>query len=261
MAARDIVLGLKFRKQPEGFDANKLCELLEAAYLQQRRPDGYMQKKTFSPSGLAYGKGTCPRYWYLAFTGGEFVESVDALGVANMANGSAAHTRIEQLFEDAGILVSKEVEVKLSDPPVRGFADVLIRWEGQTVIGEIKTTRENAFMHRQSTMKPSANHLLQILLYMKGTGKDIGFLLYENKNDQTFLVIPVEWTEQYTKIYDDATNWMREVYKAYEDKTLPMRPFRSATTKVCVECPLNNECWNNQPDGDVKVAKMEIPKI
>ena len=162
---RDIVQGSRLKKS-KGLDGIAIAEVLSAAYLKQRRPDGFTQKKTFAPSSIAYSKGKCPRYWSIAFSGEEFEENTDAMGIANMANGTQAHERIEQLFEDAGILIEKEVEILLSDPPIRGFADVMIQWNGKTVIGEIKTTRSDMFAHRKATMKPSVNHLLQILIYM-----------------------------------------------------------------------------------------------
>lgn len=258
--ARDIVQGLKFRKQIDGFDTDGLAAALEQAYLQQKRPDGFTQKKSFAPSSIGYGRGTCPRYWHLALSGEEFTDLVDAMGVANMANGSAAHERIEKLFEDAGLLVSKEVEIKLSDPPIFGYADVLVRWNGEIVVGEIKTTRQEMFLHRQATMKPSVNHLLQILIYLKATGKRYGFLLYENKNDQTFLVIPVEMTPENAKILEDALDWLRKVYANWkEDGGLPMAPW-TKKNKACKECPVFKPCWE-KGEGTVNIGKMELPQI
>lgn len=258
--ARDIIQGLKFRKQPAGFDANKLAEMLEEAYMQQRRPDKHTQKKTFSPSTIGYGHGTCPRYWYLAFTGGPYVDVVDALGIANMSNGTQAHERIEKLFDDSGIRLGNEIEVTMSDPPVRGFADVEIDWNGEEIIGEIKTTRQEAFLVRQSTMKPSPNHLLQILIYMKARKKKLGFLLYENKNSQEFLVLPVEMNERNEKIIDDVLDWMRRVYKAYQDEEVPVRPVRR-NAKICKSCPFRTYCWSDDsPEGVVEMPVMEVPK-
>jgi CRISPR/Cas system-associated exonuclease Cas4 (RecB family) len=258
--ARDIIQGLKFRKQPKDFDANKLSEILEAAYMQQRRPDKHTQKKTFSPSTIGYGHGTCPRYWYLAFTGGPYVDVVDALGIANMANGTQAHERIEALFDASGIRLGNEIEVKMSDPPVRGYADVEIMWEGKEVIGEIKTTRQEAFLVRQSTMKPSMNHLYQILIYMRARKRDIGFLLYENKNSQEFLIIPIEMSDRNSALLDKALDWMRETYKAYEEGTAPNRPLQKRS-KICKGCPFYEWCWSDDsPEGTIDIPVMEVPK-
>lgn len=261
MVTREIVQGLKFRKQPKGFDANRLSVILEAAYMQQRRPDKHTQKKTFSPSTIGYGHGTCPRYWFLAFTGGPYVDTVDALGIANMANGTQAHERIEALFDASGIRLGNEIEILHDDPPIRGFADVEIMWDGEEVIGEVKTTRQEAFLVRQSTMKPSANHLFQILTYMKVRNRKLGFLLYENKNSQEFLIIPIEMNDANEAIIGKAFDWMRLVYKTYEDSEAPNIPFR-ANSKICKACPFKKWCWSeDSPAGVVDIPAMEVPKI
>ncbi len=258
---REIIQGLKFRKQPKRFDANELAKMLEVAYMEQRRPDKHTQKKTFSPSTIGYGHGTCPRYWYLAFTGGPYVETVDALGIANMANGTQAHERIEALFDVSGIRLGNEIEVLHDDPPIRGYADVEINWNGEEVIGEVKTTRQEAFLVRQATMKPSANHLFQILTYMKVRNRELGFLLYENKNSQEFLIIPIEMNETNEKIINEAFDWMRKVYKSYVEKEVPNIPFRS-NSRICRDCPFNKWCLGaDGPEGTVDIPAMKVPKI
>jgi CRISPR/Cas system-associated exonuclease Cas4 (RecB family) len=256
-----MIRNLRFRKEtPDGFSADKLAKMLEDAYLGQRREDKHTTKKTFSPSSIGYGHARCARYWYLAFEGNEFIETTDAIGVANMANGTLAHERIQGLFRETGILEEEELEITMEDPPIRGFADVVILWEGESVIGEIKTTRQESFEFRRTSMKPSANHLLQILIYMKATGKKTGFLLYENKNTQEFIVIPVRMTPKNEKTLENALTWLREVRKAWEDQTLPARPVKRRDSVVCKQCPVYNVCWNETEDGELKIPLMEVEK-
>jgi CRISPR/Cas system-associated exonuclease Cas4 (RecB family) len=258
---RDIIKGLKFKKQAAtGFQADKMAAMLEDAYLQQRRETRSGKKYSFAPSTIGYGHGTCPRYWYLAFEGGTAVDNTDALGIANMANGSQAHDRIQDLFERTGTLVAKEVEVKLQDPPVRGFIDVMVRWDDEIVVGEIKTTRQEAWMVRHNSMMPSFNHLMQILIYMKGTGKKQGFLLYENKNTQEFLIIPIDMNEKNEKLLNDTLDWLRLVWKNWQDQTVPTQPF-TKKNKICKNCPVFDWCWNGAPEGTVDIPNMEVPKL
>lgn len=258
---RSLDGAIRFRKvvEEEGFTGTKLIDALNEGYLVSRRPTKHTQKKTFSPSSIGYGHATCPRYWYIAFDGAEFVENGDGMGVAVMASGTAAHARIQGALKDAGVLVAEEVEIKLADPPVRGYMDVLVRVGGETVVGEIKTTGEAIFNAKRTSMKPSPNHLLQILIYMKATGKERGFLLYENRNTLEVLVIEVDFTEANETILENALDWMRQVYKSWENRDFPMRPFRAQTVKVCMNCPLNKVCWEELPEGDSKLPKMEIP--
>lgn len=259
--SRNLDAAIRFRKAPEtpGFTVEKVIKALEAGYLTKKREDKWTQKYSFAPSGLAYGKGFCPRYWYLAFEGNHFIETNDAKSIPVMANGTAAGTRIANAFRDAGVLIADEAEVKLSDPPVRGFIDVIVRIGEDVVVGEIKTTSDAIFSSKVVSMKPSPAHLLQILIYLKATGKKKGFILYENRNTLEVLVIPVDFNKDNEAILEEALDWMRSVYKAWEEKTIPKRPFRSQTGKVCQDCPLNKVCWEETPDGELKLPKMEIP--
>lgn len=253
---QNIIKNIRLKRQPEGFNGDELAQMLEQAYLNRRRVSGFSQKKTFSPSSIAYGHGTCPRYWNLAFQGGNAVDNNSATSIAVMLNGSVSGERIKDLFKDAGVLIDAEVEITLLDPPVRGFIDVLVDWKGETIVGEIKTTRQEAFLHRQSTMKPTAYHMYQILLYLEATKSKYGFFLYENKNTQEFVVIPVEMDAKNRQIIDDALAWMREVYAA-NDLDIK-RPFKQ-TNKICQNCPFYVSCWN-LPDGDTLIPVMKVAK-
>jgi CRISPR/Cas system-associated exonuclease Cas4 (RecB family) len=266
--SRDIIASLRFNKEPEnGFSAKKLEEAIERGYMSQARESKHTQKKSFAPSSIGYGHGTCARYWYQAFNGAFFNEKVDALGVANMSNGSAGHERLEKVFEDAGVLVAKEIKMTLNDPPIFGFIDVMVKIDGETVVGELKTARSESFEWRKSTMKPTGNHLYQILIYMKATGKNTGFMFYENKNDQTFLVIPVKMNARNEKILNDALDWLRKVYKNWEDgegtnKNIPQRPW-TKRNQICRNCPLYEACWPEKgeaPTSEVVIEPMEVVK-
>lgn len=273
--SREIVANLKFRNATNSFNADALARKIEEGYLSQRREDKHTKKVSFAPSSIGYGHGTCARYWYQAFNGADFVEKTDALGVANMSNGTAAHDRIQKVFEDAGILVAAEVETKLESPPIRGYIDALIRWEGQVIVGEFKTARQEAFLFRQSTMKPSVNHLYQLLIYLKATGKDTGFIMYENKNDQTFLILPVRWNARNEALLNDALKWLRAVYANWKraqgtDDRIPQRPW-TRRNKNCRGCPLFEKCWPVDAEGnptnegvalsEVVIPAMVVPKI
>lgn len=258
---KSIVGNLKFQRPVDGgFDHNKLAQEMEDSYLKLRRPDGFIQKKTFSPSTIGYGHGNCPRYWYYAFTGAEFIEQTTAQGLANMQNGSAAHDRIQKVIGGLQRETEFEVEVAYEDPPIRGFVDALIDWDGETVAGEIKTAKEEIYAIRQSSMKPSSNHLLQLLIYMKILKLSQGVFIYENKNNQELCLIPIRVSERYIKIIDELFEWLREVRAAYESKQLPNR-VATKSTPMCKNCPVRNTCWENkQDDGIVQIRKYEPPK-
>ncbi|QNO12509.1 Cas4 family exonuclease [Streptomyces phage MulchMansion] len=241
------------------FDVAKLLATLEDAYTNSRPKERYSKKVSFSPSSLGYGAGTCPRYWYLAFEGGTFVDTFDGQSVANMANGTAAHTRIEKLFGDAGVLDEAEKEVTYQNPPIRGFVDVVVDFEGKKIVGEFKTTRQESYIHREANGTAIDYHKVQVLIYMRVLGIDDGFVLYENKNTQELFLVPLKMDERNSEYTDYLFEWMRETRELWENRTLPTRPFTSKN-KACKSCALFNVCWNESPEGDITKAPLEVKK-
>lgn len=260
--ARNIIGNLKFKKVQEGgFDPQIFAEEVEQAYLADNRA-GFTQKKTFAPSTIGYGHGNCARYWYMAFEGVEFEDNSDAKAKANMLNGTYVHDRLQTIMQKIPNGRIKEVEremIKL-DPPIRGFSDLIVNWDGKEVIGEIKSAKDEVYSIRQAKMQGSGNHQLQLLIYMDIAGVDQGFFFYENKNDNDYLVIPINMTEANQRLVDDTYDWLREVYQAYKDGTIPTRGFTKSQS-ACKYCPIKKACWaKDAPPGDVMIESMVPPK-
>ena len=266
--ARDIVKNLKFKKYEGKFNVAEFAKMLDDAYMSTKRPDGEMTKKSFSPSSLGYGHGNCPRYWYMAFSGAHFVDNNDAQAVANMAYGTQAHERLQKLisgqssdlFKQNSLKeVKTEIEITNDYPPIRGFIDLVINWDDEEVIGEIKTAKQEVWDTRQAEMSASGNHTLQILTYMKLRNVKEAFFLYENKNTQEILLIPIQMTEKNKKIIDELFEWMCKVWDNFKEGDLPTRPFIK-TSYACKNCPIKKECWKGE-DGTVDISAYEVPKI
>lgn len=264
--SRQLVKGLRI-KNKKGLNPTDIADAIVQGFLAQKKPtESWTQKKTFSPSTIGYGHGTCPRYWNIVFNGLEdFEDTFDAMAMANMSMGTAVHEQIQQALEAAGLLVESELEIKIQDPPIRGYLDAIIDWQDEKIVCEIKTTRQESFAFKQLNGKPSANHLIQLLIYLKATGLKRGFLLYVNKNDQSFVVIPVELDETNEEIIENVFAWLRETYKAYSDGILPKRPFRKSretglpSNNICRNCPVQKNCFAG-PEGTVLIPLMVVPK-
>ena len=261
--ARDIVKNLKFKKYTGKFNPEDFAVLLDEAYLATKRKDGEMTKKSFSPSSLGYGHGNCPRYWYMAFSGVVFIDENDSIAVANMAQGTQAHERLQNLIRTFPQFVAEEEEILNEYPPVRGFIDLIMKYDEDEVIGEIKTAKQEVWDTRQSEMKPTANHMLQILTYMKLKNAKEGFFIYENKNTQELLVIPVAMNDRNKQIIDDLFVWMCEVWDNFKEGDLPMRPEGATKSKTpCKYCPIKKECWSKSaPLGTVQIQLYEVPVL
>lgn len=255
---RDLVTNLKFKKITGSFDPDSFAKIIDDAYLTGRNLDRWQKKNTFSPSTIGYGHGTCPRYWFIAFNGADFEEKFDALAIANMENGKQAHERLQKLLESTKVLKEIEREILCNDPPVRGFADLILDWTGQEVIGEIKTVKDEIFSARQASMAPTTSHLVQLLLYMWVEKIKEGFVMYENKNNNELLIMPIVMNERYEKLIEKVIAWMREVYANYKEDILPERPF-TKSSPVCKYCPVKKECWSGEI-GDIQIAALDLPK-
>jgi CRISPR/Cas system-associated exonuclease Cas4 (RecB family) len=232
-----------------------LIEKINSGYI-INRGDKFTQKKSIAPSTIAFSHGECARYWYLAFEGGVFEDNADAYGGANMTAGTKSHERIQEAMGNVpGLLVDSEFKVVANDPPIFGFGDVILNWEGEELLGEIKTMPMEGFEYRKKVGKPKTGHLIQLLIYMKILKKAKAVLIYENKNNHDLLILPVEVNDYYRQWVDGAFQWMRDVRKAWVDKTLPTKNYR-ANSKICKTCPLTKVCADAGV-GSIKIKSLE----
>ena len=251
---QQVMLKVEDNTKKSFLNTQELIEKINYGYIAKRGPK-HQQKKTFAPSTIAYSHGECPRYWYLAFEGTIFEDNADAYGGANMTAGTKSHERIQQAMADAGILKDAEFKVTWQDPPIFGFGDVILDWGGEDLLGEIKTMPNEGFEYRKASGKPKTGHLIQLLIYMKILNKTKAVLIYENKNNHDLLILPVEINDYYVRWVNQAFDWMKTVRKAWEDKKLPEKNYRS-NSKICKTCPLRATC-DQAGKGDVKINSLE----
>lgn len=235
-------------------NTDELVQKIQYGYVVNRIPK-HQTKKTFAPSTIAYSHGECPRYWYLAFEGGIFEDNADAYGAANMTSGTLSHGRIQEAMKNAGILIDSEFKVTYDNPPIFGYGDVILDWMGEELLGEIKTMPNDAFEYFKTAGKPKKGHLVQLLIYMKILKRAKAVMIYENKNNHELLIFPIEVSEGYIKWVDYAFEWMRTVRKAWEDKTIPKKNYRS-NSKICKTCPISKICAEAEV-GSLKIESLE----
>jgi len=253
---KNLISTLLNKPKNTKLDTKKFIKMLNNAYKESNKTKEFKQKKTFAPSTIGYGHGTCARYWFIAFNGAEFTDDIPAANIASMKSGTAAHERIEKLIETTGLLKQQEREIKNEDPPVRGFADAILEIDNQEIIGEIKTIKDQYFIQRKSEGSPSPSHLLQLLIYMKIEGADEGFVLYENKNDNELLAIPIQMNDKNKEYIDYVFEWMQKVYSAYKENTIPKRGYTKSTW-TCKSCPVSETCLEKDL-GKLKINNLKV---
>lgn len=265
----DLIKNNNFQGISAAFETGALEELLEEASRKGGRQSGFKKKKSFAPSSFyTYGQGVCPRYWYYAFHGAHFEEDVSARNRASMDSGTAAGERIANLFKDAGILKDAEVKVVHDDPPIFGFMDLAVTWQGEDMIGEVKTTTQESFGTRAASMQAPGYQLIQLLIYMYVFQKEKGFFVVENKNTNELLIIPVKMTDERRELVENVFEWMRTVKAASDADQLPTRPFTKSSFN-CKGCPVRDTCWagttrrgskTDEHPGVIDLPPLEVPK-
>lgn len=244
-----------YQEKNVGFDARGLAKILDATYADNSGKTEELTKKSFAPSTLLYGHGECPRYWHLAFNGAEFVKNPDAYSVDNMQSGTDAHRRMQANFEASQLNIENEHEIFNEDPPIHGFVDAIVHdYNGHNIVIEIKTTRAEAFMFLVAKNEGREYQKMQLLIYMHLLKERYGALIYENKNDHTKLLIPVEMTDENQEKVDRVFSWMRMVYANFLEGELPKNPYRS-NSKICKQCPIKNWCFSKE-EGTIKLDTL-----
>lgn len=231
--------------------SRKIIEAIYTGYLDEK-DNSFRKKKSFAPSGLFYGSGACAKRWFLSFRGGMYDSKVAPLQAANMKNGIMSHTRIQEAMVKSGIAKEIERKVVLEDPPIFGYADAILDYDGD-IVGEIKTTSHKNFEYRVSTNKIADYHLGQMLVYMYVLGIDKGIVIYESKDTQQLHGITFEMTPEYKKEIEGVLEWCRKVWKMSQEDIMPRRSFRP-NSKVCKNCPVEARC--DEADGGVKVERL-----
>lgn len=188
----------------------------------------------------------CARYWYYLFNGAELTTSFSAQTYRIFDNGHAVHDRIYSYFREMGILVAEEIPVSHDSPPISGTADGIIDFYGNKLI-ELKSISMEGFEYRRLYKKPKDEHFRQAQIYMRCLDLDSGFVIYENKNNQSIMPILIERDDDFI---DDLFKKYSKIYKNYQEGIKPKRPYKSISSKQCSQCDLRNMCWSEIDESE-----------
>lgn len=231
----------------------KLEALFEAE--DQKQIDQWVKTQDyFRPSSLTYkwSEGMCPRYWHYIFNNQPRVGGNNASDIARMGYGTHRHSILQEQFEKMDEFVEMERPLTNENPTIKGSCDLVMKVDGEEIIGEIKTTKHESWIRRQIEGPPHYN-ILQVCLYMHMSGCEKGFILIENNNTREVLLFPVEYTDELRLEIQELFKWMRLVEKTVkEDKLLPERAFTKGSYN-CKGCPFKKQCWNVDGDGDINI--------
>lgn len=223
-------------------EVNDLISAMDNYIMSNVKPR-YRKSTGFSPSD----DNPCIRYWWYKFTGIEFPVNHDARTQRIFDVGNDVEARLLNYFEGMGVLIGTQVPVPQREglPPVSGFIDAIIEWDGPVIV-EIKSIKHEGFLMRKNYKKPVGKHYRQIQWYMHYYGVDRGIVIYECKNTQELLVFKIKRDDdfcekqmkKYAKIYNKATQ-----------KEKPNRPYKKSSS-ACQYCNLATVCWSESENNE-----------
>ena len=120
--------------------------------------------------------------------------------------------------------------------------------EGEKYLVELKSANDKMFYNYLK--EPKEQHVDQLQLYMYLAGVHKGFILYENKNDQSLKEFYVEYDQ--TKV-SQLIDKIITVNESVKNKTLPPRDYTKSHWQ-CRYCDFRALCWF--PDSEEAVQLM-----
>ena len=160
----------------------------------------------------------CQRRILLEFNG--MKQEFDAKTLRIFDNGNSVHERIVKYLKDAGYEVEDEQDIPKNEHNIHGRFDAKIKEDGVPKLVEIKSISIDK-QYKASfvrDMLPKTEHKAQLLIYMKYTGINEGYIIYEVKNDQDLLIYPMTFNEEEWK---KAEEWITEANKYLKDNIIP----------------------------------------
>lgn len=240
MKGQNVAPKNKKKIAPRGPGSSESLMRAVNRFLDKKEGDGTKKITGFHPS---YGY-SCKRRWVLLFRGAEYEKKFNDRTQRIFDNGHAVHDRWRKYFEDMGILVEGEVEVKINDPvPIRGHADGILDWNGHRLY-ELKSINSNRFEFRRMYKKPDEKTYLQAQMYLYSLNLNVGIVIYENKNTQEVLMFEIEKDDA---VIQKELRRLTKIYNMYKEDKLPARPYKRESDN-CSQCDLERYCWDKLDD-------------
>jgi hypothetical protein len=135
---------------------------------------------------------------------------------------------------------------------------------------EMKSINTWGFKEIAKSMQPEPAHYLQLQTYLWLTGIHEGYIIYEDKNDQTICEIPVTYDERVIYGTSDGRTKgliveLSELGAMIDEGTVPARcPEAKENNFPCKwktgQCDYYDYCWNPEHHGDKLPSQLVAPR-
>ena len=162
--------------------------------------------------------------------------------------GNAIHEKWQRLFIRAGYASANTLDVTQFNKQFKiSFTPDIIceipEFYEDKMVGEIKSV--NTWQFQKMVKHPSASKQLQWYMYLTGIHK--GFVLCEDKNNQSIKVEVYDYDSMIVAPYIERAEAIKYYYKrAYSEGKMVKRPSdaKSSDCKRCSKCAMRDACWN-----------------
>jgi len=174
----------------------------------------------FHPSTLS---NSCDRAVWLTYHGKMISTKLEPVLNRIFQTGNSLEKRVEIWLSKLGILMGREVSVRLDSPPISGRIDFIIRHKKHGISPiELKSINTAGF---GKLTRPKPEHELQLQMYLNLGSYPLGTVLYENKNDQKLKSFVV---------HQDMKRWDEILDRCFRIQTMEKAPNECTGEYWCV---------------------------
>ncbi len=172
--------------------------------------------------------GSCMRGTYLQRLGHKPDKEIDdrTLRIFDIGN-KIEDWVVDLLKSQKGVIVETQTRVEDLKLNVSGYSDVIVQYNGEKVLYEIKSKNSRAFTWMDKKGEgANRHHEYQIWMYLKLLGLDKGNIIYISKDDMRVLEYPVMLANK--SLEQEVMSWLDTMNKCWEKRELPPLPDKNA---------------------------------
>jgi len=122
------------------------------------------------------------------------LQEVDAKLARVFSTGNSFEDRFIKYLKDAKLYLDDEESFRVTDPiPISGRLDFIIDFKDEIAVVELKTINARGF---DKLFEPKPEHMMQVQSYLNCTKYTNAYLVYENKDDQSWKEFYIEKDEE-----------------------------------------------------------------
>ncbi len=265
-----------------------LTEKIDGYLLERRAKDILERQEKYGKvrdKFFASDSGSCKRKIAYEFYGLP-KKTIDARTIRILENGNFLQSRYSKYFKDLGVWVNEELPFNTMDREdvpffLAGRTDIIINYKklfpeffgeytkekeeiNDLAIVEMKSINTWGFKGKDGVGEAGQaklDHLYQLMLCMWLTGIHQGWIVYEDKNEQDTVAIPVVYDERILFGSGDErskgiVNELEELAEQIEQKIIPPRTPEANVNKFPCKwkrghCDFYDHCWNPEHNGEI----------